>query len=155
MWGVARWVVGGWVQKIGGRWDFEVGALTKMNYLVYGMPWYTMLLHLPVKPWQTMLFLMLCMVIVWYTLVSLFQNTIVFYHGFPFFKTTWYLTMVFIFENTGPWYTDGFFCCMSWYFTMVYLFQNTMVFYHVHGIQFYILIRVYCCHFGFAVILFH
>ena len=42
-------------------------------------------------------------------MVYLFQNNMVFYHGFPVSKH------------------HGFYG-ISWYFTMVYLFQNTMAF---------------------------
>ena len=46
---------------------------------------------------------------VYHGLQTMFQNNMLFYHGFPVSKH------------------HGFYG-ISWYFTMVYLFQNTMVF---------------------------
>ena len=107
--------------------------------MVYrGIPWYYkyyMAYH--DMTWQTVVdhafsYIVLCMVIVWYrayhglpvskphgifTMVYLFQNTMVFYHGLPVSKH----------HGILPWFS----CFKTpWYFTMVYLFQNTMVFYH-------------------------
>ena len=64
-------------------------------YMVYhDIPWYLVVLHgitrYTVVYHMTLhgklLFHVLCMVILWYTMFYLFQNTMVFYHGFPVSK---------------------------------------------------------------------
>ena len=52
-----------------------------------------------------MLFYMLCMVNVWYTMICLFQNTMVFYHGFPVLKRygiPWFPLYINVFYNGLP-----------------------------------------------------
>ena len=69
----------------------------------------------------------------WYTMVCLFQNNMVFYHGFPVSKHHGILPWLPCFKTT-------------WYFTMASLFQNNMVFYHGfpvskhHGLEWYTMI---------------